>query len=339
MPWEDGVASSPVDLLQKIVAFLQLHGWTVNMSQSEVSEYGGYSGWRAHVSKGDVYANMKAALGNHWYKIVKTYTDDDNAIQPGIGLNLSTGYDSSLKWFQQPGAIIKGDSFIACVGQLLPAANIPSYHCFLNNDDFICVIEASTGFFGYIGFGPSIDKVGGWSGGQYYFGSSHSYGMTHIYTGCGITYNAAAPFANGSAARGDSNLFMLLDIDTTTGYWLSNYDYDNGKCAQTTAKYLRCAIGGGSLSGSANAKAPYFVGDPNGEHFQSRQYTAYNAQNMLLPAHIFVDRDAGGVSYLGVGRNIVYTSATDHGVPANSVLTIGADKYRVYPNFAVRQVD
>lgn len=338
MAFEDGIASSPIDLLQKIVAFLQLYGWTVNMSQAENSEYGAYSGWRAHVSKGSVYANMKAALGNHWYKINNSFTNDDNAIKPGLGLNLSTSYDSGSNWFQQPGAIFKGSNVISCVGQVLPASNIPSYHCFLDNDNFICVIEAASGYYGYIGFGPMVDKVGGWSDGQYYLGSSHCYGMTHIYTGVGITYDSAAPFANGSAARGDSNLYVKADIDTTIGYWLSNYDYESGPCAHTTEKYLRCSIGGGSVHSNKAVRAPYYVGDTTSTHFQSRQFTSYNAQHMLLPAHIFVDRDSGGVSYLGRGPNIAYTRATANGIPANSVLPVGSDSYRVFPNFAVKQV-
>ena len=90
MAYQTGTASSPIDLVQKMVTWLVSIGWTQDMSASDAP------GWRAHLHKGAIYVHLYAAM----YQ--QPWAGSGN---PGhaIFLYLSSAFDGGQPWNAQPG--------------------------------------------------------------------------------------------------------------------------------------------------------------------------------------------------------------------------------------------
>ena len=164
--YSTGAATGPIDLLQKLVAWLVAQGWTSNMSAAEGT------GWRAHLSKGSVYVNLRASVGTDAAtNTVWANTTYSIATLVGISIYTGTGYSGASAWNAQAGGPIAAGN---AAGAILTAyaSAMPSYHFFDDGaDNIVVVCEKTTNVYSHMGWGPSLTKAGTWTGGAYFFGT------------------------------------------------------------------------------------------------------------------------------------------------------------------------
>lgn len=317
--YQPGSASSPTDLLQKLVTWLVAQGWTQNMSQAEGT------GWRAHLSKGGVYVNMRATPGS---ETLWGYSINRSPQRAGIGIYTGTGYNGSSAWNAQAGGPIgSGQTYtVGCIMQT--GASILAYHFFDDGaDNIVVVIERTAGVFGHMGWGPSIVKAGTWTGGAYFFAQLAGYSggeYADSHPGAGMT--ASCPFATADAIASAAS-FVRADVDSFTGKWVGiGYCGASGPERGYTGKRGQTPFGG--FYGPETLLPVYTT-------FQNRLTSAMNAQANLLPIRVFVKRDAGGYSLIGDVPNIFLSNATENGFAPSTVYPLGSDNYMLFHNFAV----
>ena len=317
--YQTGSASSPTDLLQKLVTWLVAQGWTQNMSQAEGT------GWRAHLSKGGVYVNMRATPGSETLWGYSLYRTPQRA---GIGIYTGTGYNGSSAWNAQAGGPI-GDGQTYTVGCIMQTdATILAYHFFDDGaDNIVVVIERTSGIFGHMGWGPSLIKNGTWTGGAYFFAQLAGYSggeYADYYPGAGMTASCPFATADGQAAAAS---FVRADVDAFTGKWVGvNYYGDASAEKGYTGKLGQTPFGGYH---GPDTRIPVYT------TFQDRLTSALNAQANLLPIRVYVERDAGGYSLIGDVPNIFLSNATENGFAPSTVYPLGSDNYMLFHNFAV----
>jgi hypothetical protein len=333
MAYQTGTATDPNDLLQKLVAFLATNGWTTNKSQTAFAG----AGWRAHLSKGVQFINLHSVIGNHWpWTAVSVFATLD-ATLGAIYLYGSTGYDGAAAWDGQPGAPI-GNATAYTIGAAmqLDSAAITAYHFFSDaNDNVIAVIERNAGIFTHLGFGV-LDVVGAPAGtAQYFFGAILFDAAADKNANTpGSTATACCPFTYGEPTNGATSAFVKLDIDGGAGQWIGigpggpYYYGSTGRLGASPVGIVRSGVMGG------------LVPPPDIAHyanFQLRSTSALSAQAQLLPIAVYAARDAGGYSLVGWVPSLFCTSSPGDGFAIGSTISLGADTYMLFPNFAVKQ--
>ncbi len=339
MAYETGTASSPNDLLQKLVTFLTSAavGWTQDMSQADGT------GWRAHLHKGSVYVHLKSTTGavNPWGYIP---APSPGATSAGLHVYLGTGFNSGANWNAQAGGpLLSGTSTITGVSMPVPAGAITAYHFFSDSaaDNIVVVVEKTTGIFTHLGWGTSLAKCGSFTGGPYFFGATNGYNFASTSTtsfGAQNGPTARAPFMYadfGIAACG----YVRADVDTFTGKWLGC----TNSASQPTGGYT-----GKNLATEYRAGATPPAEIANVEMLYERATSSFNSQAHLIPVRVWAARDAGGYSLLGVVPGVFWTNATGHtagatlnpppGYSPGTVITLGADSYTIFPFFSVKKV-
>ena len=176
--YQTGTSSSPVALLQSLVAWLNTtQGWVTDLNATDAS------GWRAHLHKNGLYVNMRAAMNESVWNY-------NHAAGYGIGLYLGDGYSGAANWRSQSGGPIQtATTNTVGAGMQLGSGAVTAYHFFDDGaDHIVVVVEKSPGLFVHMGWGPSLVKTGYTLDFPYFFGSSPSY------------YNCAVPTTgfNGS---------------------------------------------------------------------------------------------------------------------------------------------
>lgn len=316
MAYLPNTASSPIDQLQKIVAWLVGIGWTQDMSQADGA------GWRAHLHKGTNYVHLRAMVNE------RPWTAGIGDLAYGLACYLGTGFSAGAAWPNQAGGPIgTGVTDTVGVSCATAAGAIPAFHCFsdASGDNIAIITERVAGVFTYLAWG-SLVKAGTWTGGAY-FGGSRSGFWANNSTGS----TAACPFTYGDN-QSTGNYFVRADVDTFTGKWLS-------PCS-IMASWYQGLTGGISYSPlfqvlNVDTSIPGY-----GSVFEGRQFSAMNSLAILLPIHLYAKRDAavGGASLLGQVPGIYKSIATAKGLAVGSTYSIGADNYVLFPNFAVRKV-
>lgn len=313
MAYLTGTATSPTDLLQQLVAWLNTLGWTTKMSQADTN------GWRAHLSKAGTYVNLRANAGTKTglWGFVLGWNDPAN----GIGLYVGSGFSSGSAWHAQPGGpIAYGGSYSVGSWMRVPAAGPLAYHFFEDGAGNILVVsEVTAGVFSHLGWGE-LEKAGAWTGGAYFYGDKAAYNSgTTPYDGT----TAYCPGAHGSW-NGTAAAFVRADVDTWTGKWLSvgnvSYGYEGYTGRQADADQQGRDI--------PSDKIPRCATD-----FMARQTSSLNAQANLVPIRWYAKRDDGGYSLLGRIPAIYASNAAAKGYAVGSTFAIGADSYMVFPNF------
>jgi hypothetical protein len=313
--YETGTATSPVNLLQKLVTWLVAQGWMQNMSQADGT------GWRAHLNKGGVYANLRAAMTENVYAM-------QNGSATGIALYLGSGFSSGSNWRSQAGGPIGiGTSNTVGVGMQLSSGAITAYHFFDDgSDNIVVVVERSAGIFTNMGWGVTLNKVGAWIGGPYFFAAQDGYDFGIQSGGEGsAVLSAFCPFTY-SDYYGRSTGYVRADIDSFTNKWLSCLTSAGSE--SWTGKRVASPVFGRSSYPPVN-------GIPHYTTFQTRQTSLLNAQANLLPINLYAERDAGGYSLLGDLPGIYWSTAVGNGYTSGSIYPIGADSFMVFPNFAI----
>jgi len=342
MSYQTGVPTDETDLVKQLVTWLVSIGWTNNLSAADGT------GWRAHLSKGGMFVNLRSAIndtsGGVWNFILAGGTF------VGVMLNVGTGFDGSHLWYDQAGVptqnvagpIPTGVGF-STYNPALPTphsmAPFTRYHFFSDAlDNVVVVLERSPGNFSVMGWGNLIKKGGVWTGGAYFFSRTGP-----VYTSVPILPTCECPFAMSGFSDNDNAAWVRADVDTYTGQWLSNY---------------RLLSGGGF--GKRCATGVFFsdVPPPDIPSYQvlSGLLTSQlNSQANLLPIDVYGERDnpsnpgqiGGGFSLLGTVPGIFLTTAGSRGFASGSVYSIGADDYMIFagamapaswiPGFAIQK--
>jgi hypothetical protein len=290
------------------------------------------------MNKGTNYINIRAVInensGSGAY-----FNGQYNAIFSGFLLYLGTGFSSGSDWNAQPGGPIpSGQTTIWGVGCPTDAGAMSGYHFFTtdgNNEHVVVVLEKSAGIFGYFGWGPSIDKLGSWTGGPYFFGSMDGRNTSHD-----SQATSGPGFANMSAycpgiQRSTPMVYIRADVDSFTNKWIGIGD--------TTTWY-------GGYTGKRGASTYNWNADtstlPMYSRIMERLTNQLNGQSLLLPIRFGVERDAGGYSFIGSLPGIFLCNACAKGFTPATVYQWDTDNYMVFPGpseyvhggFAVKKV-
>jgi hypothetical protein len=320
MAYSSNSATGPIDCLQKLVTWLVTQGWTNNYSASEGA------GWRAHLSKGAIYVNLRALVGEG-----HQFHRSGGSGSYGIDMYTGTGYASGSAWRDQPGGPTEaGTAYTLGVSMPMPAGAIPSYHFFADDADNITVVtEYSAGDYRHMGWG-TLTKSGAYTGGAFIFASGGYYVWLPGYFG--------VPCADCSTLWYVSTSFFRADVDSFTGKWLgvTSVIDDNVTGKRALSPICNYNVSGGAV----NPDIPYYAADPShmSASFQTSQVSIQNQQINLLPIRIFAERDTFGASLLGTVPSVYCCTATDHGFDKASTLQIGTDSYVMFPLFAVKKV-
>jgi hypothetical protein len=331
MAYQTGTATSPNDLLQRLVTWLVTIGWVQDMSQADGT------GWRAHLHKGSVYVNLKSTTGavNPW---AFTPNPLPNATDAGLHVYLGTGFNGGANWNAQAGGpILNGTSTTTGNSMPLPTGAISAYYFFSDAaaDNIVVVVEKTTGIFTNLGWGTSLNKSGAWTGGPYLFAATNGYSFASDSTTAAGAQNgpsARGPFMYKEVVSGAASGYVRADVDSFTGKWIGCTDSTSQPSGGYTGR--NCAT---EFRGHSTAVPPADI--PNLEYFLERTVSILNSQAHLVPVRIWVPRDAGGYSLLGTLPIVFWTRAVGNGYAPGTVLNIGADSYMLFPEFAVKKVD
>lgn len=330
MAYQTGTASNPNDLLQKLVTFLVANGWTQDMSQADGT------GWRAHLHRSGVYVNLKATTGavNPW-----AFTPNPNASSSDAALHiyLGDGFSGASNWNLQPGGpLLNGTTNRTGCSMPLPQGSITAYHFFSDEtgDNIMVVVERTPGNFTHMEWGVSVNKAGSYTGGPYFGSVLNGYNAFTTSTsarGGRLGPTAGFPFNWGDGSGTAAGSYVRADVDSFTGKWLGLGDSTSQPSGGYTGKNAAAGIRQGSSVTQNDI--------PLETWFWERLTSVFTGQPTLLPCRIYVPRDAGGFSLLGEVPGIFKINAVpDLGFAAGSIISLGADSYMLFPNFAVRKV-
>lgn len=335
MAWQNGTATDPKDLLQKIAAFIAANGWTQDSSIADGA------GWRLHAHKGTVYVNVRAAVN----EAAAAAEFDDYYTTPfsGMLVYLGDGYSGASSWKNQTGGpknVTTPTRTVGC-GMVLPQGAIAGYQFFADatGDNIVIVVEKTAGIFTYMGWGTSIQKMGAFTGGQYFFAATCGYYIAQNPAQAypGYAQSAGCPGAGDHASVANPTIFIKADVDAFTGKWVSIGTTVTGTQGYT-GKNGSCCVR--ALNTSTADRAPSYVA------FSDRLTNSMTGQSLLLPVRTTVLRDAGGYSFLGALPMVFLTNACAKGFSPGAQYLWGTDTYRVFPSpsvhpsygFAVKQV-
>jgi hypothetical protein len=336
MSYQTGVPTSATDLLQKLNTFLAAHGWTSDKSAVEGS------GWQVHVHKGSTYAHLRALENEAGF-----------VTEQGAGyallLYLSDNFNTGQPWVTQPGnaPTEATNSNAIGVGMNLSAGPFSNYYFFTDstNDNVVVVVEKTPGVYLHLAWGTSLKKAGAWTGGMYFHGSASGYYAPDQGFGAGFPGFTKTTDCPGSLddSLGLSAGFVLCDVDTWTGKWVTIGD-QTGSSFNTGRNGSSSAVGQTAPSASIPRYATAIF-DPTAapQQFQFAQTSVLDGRANLLPVLWFAGRDGssgntGGFSLIGAIPLIFSSSGVGSGFLPASDYVIGADTYKMFPNFAVLKV-
>lgn len=319
--YSTGTATDQSDLLQKLVTFLVGQGWTNNMSQTDGS------GWRAHLSKGSQYINLRAYFNGDTLANIWTTSNGGATQKAGIALYLGTGYNSASAWKAQAGGPIRtGGTDTVGANIVIPSNIISSYHFFDDGaDNIVVVIEKSAGVYGAMGWGK-LEAAGTITGGDYFFGQSSGYytgDVTTAATPYGYSVNGGVPCSYGNYYYNINSLhsraYFRADVDTFTGKWIG--------CGSGTDTFT--GTGWAGYSEVPGVSTPT-TDVPIYNLLMDRTSNAANGRGILLPINFYAARDAGGVSLVG---RVPTVYATRKIYPGAGIVTYGTKNFMAFPAF------
>jgi hypothetical protein len=338
MSYQTGTASSPVDLLQKLVTWLAGLGWNTDKSAADGV---GSVGWRAHLDLHGNFVHLRAFLNEG--TSVPFASNANSSGNAGIALYLSTAFNTSVAWNVQPGSppFQSGSStLVVGCGMALPSGAIQNYFFFADAtfDNIVVVVEKTPGVYVYIGWGLSIQKAGTITGGPYFFGSSSGYYaslITATSPSPGALTTSYCPCSHGDwgTGFGYQNGYFRADVDSFTGKWLGLSD-QTGVAQGYTGKNAASPVMG--VSNARSELARYATGT-TGFQWQFNQTSSLDGRANLLPLLIWAARDTtpGGYSPIGVVPNIFFCTGVGQGFSNAQEITLGAVTYKLFPSFAI----
>lgn len=322
MSYSLGSASSPIDLVQQLSAWLVGLGWTSDLSASEGS------GWRVHLHKGSIYLHVRALMNENVLSSHAGY---------GVALYLSSSFNGSNAWNNQPGSppVQSGTSTIlAAYTQIASGGTIPTLYFFADStaDNVVVVLSQTANVFTHFGFGTSLSKVGTWTGGPYFFAAlgAGSFGLTSPNPGSG----GSAYCPGGDQDWGGSNaMFVRADIDSFTGKWLG-VGPTTGTANGYTGKIAESSVFTSIAPSNSIAR---YAASAGATYLQQRATSVLHAEASLLPVLIWAARDSGGYSLIGSLPFIFSSNSVGNGFAATELYPFGSDNFVMFPNFAVQK--
>lgn len=331
--YQSATPLNPTDLLQKLVAFLAANGWTTDSSVADGA------GWRAHLHRGSTYVNFRAAINEG---AATMFDDTQQNPWSGIALYLGDGYSSGQSWKNQSGGPKNKDTPARTVGAGMATSSgaMSAAHFFAHDggDHITVVVENSANIFRHMGWGISLNKLGSWTGGPYFYGttSGNYLGLTWgNYPG--FNYSAVCPLSlNDPRNNTACASFVRADVDTFTGKWLSVSNVGGGNLGNTGKQATSLFSYTSNLQGMAPAYAGY----------AQRTTNTLNTQSLLLPIRLLAARDSGGYSFIGTAPHVFLCNAIAKGFTVGGTYLWGGNSYMVFPGssdrpdlgFAVRKV-
>lgn len=293
-----GTATGVNDLLDQLRAFLVANSWTANLWATSGS------GKVLCVQKStDIFANMRSLVNEQYYP------GGVAASVYGVGLAGSTGYDSAVPWYNQPGAAVRSGHSRPnpAPGIVGVTAAIPGYDFFLTGNMCYVVVQYAVGFYQMFAFGK-IDKEGTWTGGQIFFGSNDVGNATPQ----NYTTFSSPPFSGGNFIL-NPNAYLRGVIDSNTG-WMSGYYIETMSPAMPRFFESLCL----STTLAMNAA------------------NQFNGLPILLPISVHAFRDGTGQpsatsnhSVVGYLPDIYLVNL--RALSAGQTITIGSDTFKVFP--------
>lgn len=340
MAYQNGTYADPKDLLQQLVSWLVGLGYTQDMALTQVT--GGLgTGWRATLHKGDLYVHLFASMGAAAGHFSNSYYDSSPCW--GLCLYLSSAFDASKAFHHQHTGAPHGYGYTTSyVGQVflnLGSAAGVAYH-FIDDGDHIRVItERQAGVFGYLMWGPEVEKYGAWTGGRYFLGSAAVYAGSSRTSGVGATKTSDCPSAGTAESRLPPCFYLRADVDTFTGLWLSNCNIGGmpGDNYAWSALYTGRQVKTPALNSGQPAYGPSTEIPGYPQAVVDRLTSQANGQALLLPLTLYAQRDGGGWSPLGVLPGVCASNATLKGYAPGSTSTIGSETWQHFHNFSVRR--
>jgi hypothetical protein len=325
MAYQTGTASSPADLLQKLVAWLSgTVGW--NTDKSAVAG----AGWEAHLDLHGNFVHLRAFINENG--IFQQFA----GTQSGIALYTSSGFNGANPWNQQPntppyqnGSIVN----VVGTGMQLPSGAIQNYYFFSDQagDNIVVVVEKTPGVHTHMGWGLSLQKCGSWTGGAYFFGAIQGYYLgqtTAVNPSPGYVTSAHCPGAFGDW-NATQSCFVRADVDAFTGKWIGISD-NTGAGQGYTGKNGATPVFGSS---GMRADIPNYAdtASQTSHRFQYNQTSQLDGRANLLPVLLWAARDAGGYSPLGTIPNVFFTNAVGNGFSNAQEITLGPTTYKLFP--------
>lgn len=313
MAYANGTASSPVNLLTTLAAWLVSIGWHSDTSQAEGA------GWWATLDKGGMFINIRALMNERGFIV-------QSAAGYGIALFCGTGF-SGGSWVAQLGGPLDVGANPTGVGVSLPAGAIQNYYFFSDpaGTNIAVVIEATPGQFWAFGWGQ-LNQAGAITGGPYFFGS---FSANTTGESGGLPTTCACPCAH-SDFQGASNAFLRVDVDSFVGKWLSMGD-STSVAAGYTGKSAASPVG--DAFAMRNEIAHY--GGNNVGVIQELATSEIDGRANLLPLRLWAARDGGGYSPVGTVPFVFYTNGVGKGYSNAEEVALGPTTYKMFPNFAV----
>jgi len=253
MAYETGSYTDQYDLLAKIKTFLDVGGsdgtWTVDSYIADTQKYTSGSGvgqYRLHIHKTAIdttimYFNLKSSNAAKIWEYAYNYGEFS-----GIGLYGSTGYSGAGNWDKEPGYPYGSTTAKPC-GVDIIVSGPGTYYFFSSADTVVIVIEYAGGKYQWLCFGQ-IQKLGSFTGGQFFTGSSVSVDHQDIYipggTNYGISDTPAKPFCASSYSAFQSSVMVHVNVDSYDT-WRSYYYRANYNCATTKERLITSIISSG----------------------------------------------------------------------------------------------
>jgi hypothetical protein len=338
MAYQNGTATNPTDLLQKLATFIAANGWSQDMSQADGT------GWRLHAHRSGVYVNIRAMINSS--AATEYFTDQYSRSAGGAAWSLycGDGFSSGSDWKSQSGGPKNAatPANTVGVGLQLPQGAITGYHFFADEtgDNIVVVVEKSVGIFVYCGWGISLKKMGTWTGGAYFFANESGYELGYDFAGAypGRVQTSGTPCAAGGwYTAAHPATYVRADVDSFTGKWISIGTSTTGTQGYTGKTGTSCTP---IKRNVLNIAAPSYI------EYAKRLTSKMTGQSLLLPSRLLVTRDTGGNSFLGAVPNVFVCNACQKGYTPATVYPWGTDNYMVFPGnpsypefgFAIRKV-
>ena len=318
MAYESGAYTDQYDLLAKIKTFLDTGGgdgtWTVNSYIANTQKYPsgvGAGQYRLHIHKGSLYFNLKSCNdSNPWEFYAADHTFS------GIALYGSTGYSGAGNWDKEPGYPYGTTTAKPCGVCISSITSAGTYYFFSSTDLVIICVEYTGGKYQWLCFGQ-IQKLGAFTGGEFFSGSNSSYDTNN-----GITLGGSNPrFLAHSFYQGEVTFVRLNDAGYNTWRTSGSYRADLGI---TTTKQ-RCRTSMISSGRAITASYNYVLGCDLIVHSPN----SFSGVAPFVPVYVFAERADGFFSplgYLDIIRsvNMQYKSAGDE-------IVFGADTWVLFP--------
>lgn len=290
-------------VLESLTSDLAARGWTLLAKTNDGA------GKRAHLAKNGIYIHLRAANAESGI-----FTDAPGAFS-GLALTVGSGYTPTSGWREQPGTPkekVYGASQAVC-SAFNGAAN--TWLIADDADNTVLVIEAPTGIYQQLAWGPSIAKAAPFTGGAYCWGTQRGTGLQSL-------------AANKTPLAQPFSLYVRADVDSFTGKWVGT--------GITTEQWN---LGWTGKNAIASAQETTLV--PMHQPLANRTTSQVNGQPHLLPARIFVARDNGKWSHLGELPLVYETNKVPvgTGTGAGATTHLGDEDYLLFPGIAVKLSD